>query len=115
MLSGACPAVAQSGDHAGPTSGRIIRIEGNGVKGPLKVIQAKGVTPVEGAVGMLVRRGFVLDLDPRARATVICGDGSLRQLAHGAQGCPCRRPCAPEICGINYDGSTIGSTRGSDT
>ncbi|MEK6300529.1 MAG: tetratricopeptide repeat protein [Acidobacteriota bacterium] len=64
---------------------------------------------------MLVRRGYMLFLDPTARATVICGDGKKRELAPGAQGCPCREPCTPEVCGINYGGSTIGATRGPDT
>jgi hypothetical protein len=64
---------------------------------------------------MLVRRGYVLILAPAARATVVCGDGRQRELAPGWQGCPCRQPCTPEVCGIRYDGSAIASTRGPDT
>jgi hypothetical protein len=64
---------------------------------------------------MLVLRGYLLILDPAARATVICGDGKKRELAPGAHGCPCTEACTPEVCGINYSGSTIGATRGPDT
>jgi len=106
---------AQSGDTTGPTSGRIILIEPKEPKGALKVLQAKGVDPVNAAEGMLIRRGYLLTLDPTAKATVICGDGKKRELAPGPHGCPCTKPCTPEVCGIRYDGSTIGSTRGPDT
>lgn len=106
---------AQTGDTPGPTSGRIIWIEPKEPKGTLRVRQGKRVAPVNAAEGMLVRRGYLLILEPTARATVICGDGKPRDLAPGLQGCPCRQPCTPAICGINYDGSTLGSTRGPDT
>ncbi|HVG21040.1 MAG TPA: tetratricopeptide repeat protein [Blastocatellia bacterium] len=79
------------------------------------VKQAKRVDPVNAAEGMLVRRGYILILDPAARAAVICGDGKLRQLPPGAHGCPCTQPCTPKVCGINYEGSTVGMTRGPDT
>jgi hypothetical protein len=46
---------------------------------------------------------------------VICGDGKTRELLPGVHGCPCTQPCTPEVCGINYGGSTIGPTRGPDT
>lgn len=106
---------AQSGNATGPTLGRIILIEPKVPKGALKVRQARGIRPVNGAVGMLIRRGYVLTLDSRARATVICGDGKKRELAPGPNGCPCTTPCTPEVCGIRYEGSTIGATRGPDT
>jgi hypothetical protein len=106
---------AQSGDSIGPTSGRIVFINPKEPKGTLKVKQAKGVEPVNATEGMLVRRGYLLTLDPAARAAVICGDGRKRELAPGPQGCPCTKPCTPEVCGIRYDGSTIGATRGPDT
>ena len=106
---------AQSGDTTDPTTGRIILIEPKEPEGALKVQQAKRVDPVNGAEGMLIRRGYLLTLDPAAKATVICGDGKTRELAPGPHGCPCTKPCTPEVCGINYDGSTIGSTRGPDT
>ena len=107
--------IAQSGDIANPSAGRIILIEPKKPKGILKVRQAKGVAPVNAAEGMLIRRGYLLTLAATARATVICGDGKKWELAPGPQGCPCTKPCTPEICGINYDGSTIGATRGPDT
>jgi hypothetical protein len=65
--------------------------------------------------GMLVRRGYLLILDPVAKATIVCGDGKKRELAPGPQGCPCTLPCTPAICGIRYEGSTIRATRGPDT
>jgi hypothetical protein len=105
---------AQSGDSNGPTLGLIILIEPKKQKGALTIKQPKRV-PVNATVGMLVRRGYLLTLGRGARATVICGDGKKRELAPGPQGCPCTRPCTPEICGIRYDGSTIGATRGPDT
>jgi hypothetical protein len=106
---------AQSGDTTDPTLGLIILIEPKRPKGSLKVKQGKRVNPINAVEGMLVRRGYVLNLSARARATVICGDGKKRELAPGPQGCPCTRPCTPEVCGIRYDGSTIGATRGPDT
>lgn len=112
---GTASASAQSGDSIGPTSGRIVFIKPKEPKGTLKVKQAKGVDPVNATEGMLVRRGYLLTLNPAARAAVICGDGRKHELAPGPQGCPCTRPCTPEVCGIRYDGSTIGATRGPDT
>lgn len=106
---------AQSGDATRPTLGLIILIEPKKQKGALKVKQGKRVNPINAVEGMLVRRGYVLILSPTARATVLCGDGKKRELAPGPHGCPCTEPCTPEVCGINYDGSTIGSTRGPDT
>lgn len=106
---------AQSGDTAGPTSGRIMRIEPQKTKGALKVKQGKRLAAINAVEGMLIRRGYILILNPKARATVVCGDGKNRELAPGPQGCPCTRPCTPEVCGIHYDGSTIGATRGPDT
>lgn len=115
LFIGAGQARAQTGDSAGPTSGLIIWIEPKEPKGALKVQQGKKVAPVNGAEGMLVRKGHLLILDPRARAAVICGDGKKRELAPGMHGCPCTLPCTPEVCGINYGGNTIGATRGPDT
>lgn len=115
LFLGIASASAQSGDSIGPTSGRIVFINPKEPKGTLKVKQAKGVEPVNATEGMLVRRGYLLTLDPAARAAVICGDGRKRELAPGPQGCPCTKPCTPEVCGIRYDGSTIGATRGPDT
>jgi hypothetical protein len=106
---------AQSGDTIGPTSGRIILIEPQKTKGALKVKQGKRVAPINAVEGMLVRKGYLLILSAAARATVICGDGKKRELAPGPQGCPCTKPCTPEVCGIRYDGSTIGAIRGPDT
>jgi hypothetical protein len=106
---------AQSGDTAGPTSGLIILIEPKKQKGALKVKQGKRVSPINAVEGMLVRHGYLLTLSATARATLLCGDGKKRELAPGPQGCPCKRPCTPEVCGIRYDGSTIGATRGPDT
>lgn len=113
-----CPIGAlngQSGDTAVPTSGRIMRIEPQERKGALKVKQGKRLAPINAVEGMLIRRGYILILNPQAKATVVCGDGKKRELAPGPQGCPCTRPCTPEVCGIHYDGSTIGATRGPDT
>ena len=115
LLFGMGVVSAQSGDAIGPTSGRIILIEPKEPKGAVKVKQGKGVDPINAVEGMLVRRGYLLILNPTARATIICGDGKKRELAPGPQGCPCKKPCTPEVCGIRYDGSTIGATRGPDT
>jgi hypothetical protein len=92
--------------------GRIVLIE---PKGGLLVQEAKGKVPIKAFEGMLVRRGYMLILNPTARALVICGDGKTRELKPGPYGCPCTQPCTPEICGLRYNGSTIGATRGSDT
>jgi hypothetical protein len=113
LFRGIDAASAQSDTN--PTSGLIILIEPKEPKGALKVQQAKGVAPVNAAEGMVIRRGHMLNLDPTAKATVICGDGKRRELAPGRQGNPCKTPCTPEVCGIRYDGSTIGATRGPDT
>jgi hypothetical protein len=119
LFFGSSSGSAQSGDSPGPTSGRIILIEPKTPKGVLKVQQAKGANPVDATEGMLVRRGYLLILDltsvANARAEVICGDGQKRQLRPGPQGCPCTRPCTPEVCGIRYDHAPIGPTRGPDT
>lgn len=115
LLLGIGVVSAQSGDTTSPTSGRIILIQPKTPKGALKVKQAKGVHPANATEGMLVRRGYLLILSPTARATIICSDGKKRELAPGPQGCPCTRPCTPEVCGIRYDGSTIRTTRGPDT
>lgn len=112
LLVWADVARGQSGSNKDPTLGWIVWIE---PKGSLKVRQAKGVDEVQAYEGMLVRRGQLLFLDGRARASVVCGDGKKRNLAPGPQGSPCTRPCTPEVCGIRYDGSTIGATRGPDT
>lgn len=106
---------AQSGDTIGATSGRIILIEPKEPKGALRVKQGKRVAPINAGEGMLVRKGYLLILSATAKAMIICGDGKKRELAPGPQGCPCIKPCTPEVCGINYDGSTIGATRGPDT
>jgi hypothetical protein len=106
---------AQSGNAKGPALGRIILIEPKVPKGALKVQQARGIRPVNGAVGMLISRGYLLKLNPRAKATVICGDGKVRELGPGPHGVPCTTPCTPEVCGIRYGGSTIGATRGPDS
>jgi hypothetical protein len=103
---------AQSGGSANPTVGRIMVIE---PKGALKVRQSNRVKPVKASVGMPIRRGYMLILDPAGRAAVICGDGTKRQLLPGSHGSPCTKPCTPEVCGINYGDSTIGPTRGPDT
>jgi hypothetical protein len=115
LFAGAGQTSAQSIDGGGPTSGRIIWIEPKEPKGTLKVQQGKKAALVNAAEGMLVRRGYLLILDPTARAAVICGDGKKRELSPGLQGCPCTQPCTREVCGINYGGSTIGATRGPDT
>jgi hypothetical protein len=106
---------AQRGENVGPTAGRIISIEPKEPEGALKVRQAKQLKTVNAAEGMLVRRGYLLILDPTARATVICGDGKRHDLQPGAHGCPCTQPCTPVVCGINYGGSLIGPMRGPDT
>lgn len=110
---------AQSGNDAGPTSGRIIWIEPKTPKGILKVRQAMRGEMVDATEGMLVRRGYLLILDltstPNAKVTVICGDGKTRELVPGPQGCPCTKPCTPEVCGILYDHTRLGPTRGPDT
>jgi hypothetical protein len=110
-----CGVSAQSGQSTDPTLGRIVSIEPKEPKGALKVQQARRVAPVNAHEGMLVRKGYLLTLVPTARAKVICGDGKERVLTPGLQGCPCTKPCTPEVCGIRYDGSTISLPRGPDT
>jgi hypothetical protein len=108
-------ASAQSDNQNNPTSGRIIWIEPKEPAGSLKVTQAKGLIPINATEGMLIRKGYLLNLAPTAKAIVLCGNGKKLTLAPGLHGCPCLTPCTPEICGIRYDGSTMGSMRGPDT
>ncbi len=103
---------AQSGDPKDPAWGQIVLIT---PKGSLKVKQSARVAPLNATEGMLVHRGYLLILSPTARAVIICGDGRKREIRPGSHGCPCTKPCTPEVCGIRYDGSTIGATRGPDT
>jgi hypothetical protein len=113
LFAGSVP--AQSNDPGNPTLGRIVSIDPKEPKDNLRIQQAKGVAPVNATEGMLVRRGYVLMLDPKARAFIVCGDGRKRELKPGKNGCPCTQPCTPEVCGIRYGGSTLSATRGSDT
>ena len=92
----------------GPTTGRISTIN---PQGKLKVRQRKGEAFAEATFGMIVRRGYRLDLEPGARATVKCADGKLHELIPGPQGCPCVTPEEGTI----QDGSQIPNTRGADT
>jgi hypothetical protein len=106
---------AQSREAAGPISGQVVRIDPADPKGGLKVIQAKGLDPINANVSMLVRKGNLLIREPSARASVRCGDGKEHKLEPGLQPCPCTEPCTPEVCGINYAGSRLRPTRGPDT
>lgn len=106
---------AQVSGGVGLASGRIVLITPKVPKGALQVKQAPGTPSINATEGMLIRRGYVLTLKGTARATVICSDGKKRDLVPGRQGCPCIEPCKAEVCGIRYNGSTIGATRGSDT
>jgi len=112
LFLGAGSVSAQSRDRSDPILGRVALIE---PKGGLKIRQAKRGGLMNATEGMLVRRGYLLILDPVAKATIVCGDGKKRELAPGPQGCPCTLPCTPAICGIRYEGSTIRATRGPDT
>jgi len=112
LFLGAGSVSAQSRDRSDPILGRVALIE---PKGGLKIRQAKRGGLMNATEGMLVRRGYLLILDPVAKATIVCGDGKKRELAPGPQGCPCTQPCTPAICGIRYEGSTIRATRGPDT
>jgi hypothetical protein len=103
---------AQSKARLSPAWGKIVWIE---PKDGLMVQEAKGKARVKAFEGMLVRKGYLLILNPTARALVICGDVQPRELKPGPSGCPCTEPCPPEICGLRYKGSTISATRGSDT
>jgi len=112
LFLGAGSVSAQSRDRSDPISGRVVLIE---PKGGLKIRQSKRAGLMNATEGMLVRRGYLLILDPVAKATIVCGDRKKRELAPGPQGCPCTQPCTPAICGIRYEGSTIRATRGPDT
>jgi hypothetical protein len=112
FFTGSVP--AQSNDLGNPTLGRIVSIKPKEPKDNLRIQQAKRVAPVNATEGMLVRRGYVLILNPKARAFIVCGDGKKRELKPGKNGCPCTQPCTPEVCGIRYGGSTLSVTRGSD-
>lgn len=92
----------------GPTTGRIGPIS---PPGKLKVRQRKGEAFAEATFGMIVRRGYRLDLEAGARASVRCSDGKLYELIPGPQGCPCVTPEEGTI----QDGSLIPATRGPDT
>lgn len=114
-LWGASSTSAQSDRGKDTTLGRIILIDPKEPKGALQVQRGKSADPVNATEGMLVNRGHLLTLSPKARAKIICGDGQERNLAPGKQGCPCTMPCVPEVCGLRYDDSTLGSMRGPDT
>ena len=98
------PAWAQEG----PTTGRVAQVN---PAGKLKVRQRKGQVFAEATVGMIVRRGYRLDLDSGGRASIKCADGKIHQLSPGPQGCPCVNPEEGAI----QDGSRIPRTRGPDT
>lgn len=102
----ACAAVFACAQE--PTTGRVAQIS---QAGKLKVRQRRGDAFAEATVGMIVRRGYRLDLEAGARASVMCADGKVHHLIPGAQGCPC---VAPDE-GAVYDGSRIPRTRGPDT
>ncbi|HXU38169.1 MAG TPA: tetratricopeptide repeat protein [Blastocatellia bacterium] len=103
---------AQSAGSLGPASGQIILITPKEPRGSLKIVRAKGAEPVNATEKMLVRKGYLLDLAPMARAIVLCGDNNPRNLEPGLQPCPCAAPCSPDVCGIHYDGAWIRPTRG---
>jgi hypothetical protein len=106
---------AQSGNKADLTTGQIVFIDPTDPKGALKVKRAKGGASESASIFMPVRRGYLLTLAPNAKAQVICGDGKVRDLAPGLQGCPCTVPCNPDLCSSRYEGSRIGPMRGPDT
>lgn len=81
----------------GPPTGRIVHID---PAGKLKVKQRRSDVFVDATVGMIVRRGYMLDLDLGAKATVKCADdGKFHQLEPRSQGCPCVTP-APRNDGL---------------
>jgi hypothetical protein len=92
----------------GPTTGRVAQIN---PAGKLKVRQRKGQEFAEATIGMIVRRGYRLDLDSSGRASIKCADGEIHQLLPGPQGCPCVIPDEATI----QDGTRIPRTRGQDT
>jgi hypothetical protein len=106
---------AQSREAAGPISGQVVRIDPADPKGGLKVIQGKGLDPINATLSMLVRKGNILIRDPKARASVRCSDGKEHKLEPGLQPCPCTEPCTPEVCGISYAGKKLRPVRGPDT
>lgn len=93
------------------TTGRIAFIDPKEPRGKLKVKQKGAAKLADATEGMEVRRGYLLVLDPEAKATVVCNDGKPHELIAGRQGCP----CADQAHGIMYDGSIIPGTRGPDT
>lgn len=76
------PTLAQDG----PATGRVAYVE---PAGALKVQQGKRVRFAEATVGMVVRRSYMLDLAPGAKAVVKCADGKPHQLQPGFRPCPC--------------------------
>lgn len=92
----------------GPTTGRVAQVN---PAGKLKVRQRRGQDFAVATVGMIVRRGYRLNLDSSGQASVKCADGKIHQLNPGLQGCPCVTP----VEGTIQDGSRIPSTRGPDT
>jgi hypothetical protein len=93
------------------TTGRIAFIDPKEPRGKLKVKQKGAAKLADASEGMEVRRGYLLVLDPEAKATIVCNDGKSHELIAGRQGCP----CAEQAHGIMYDGSVIPGTRGPDT
>jgi predicted negative regulator of RcsB-dependent stress response len=92
----------------GPMTGRIAYVE---PAGKLKVQQRNSKVLADATPGMLVRRSYLLDLDPGARAAVRCADGNLHQVEPGRHGCPCVASAAGEI----YKGLSSPRTGGADT
>ena len=98
------PALAQDG----PPTGRVVYVE---PAGKLKVKQRRSDGAATATVGTIVRRGYLLNLDPGAKAAVRCDDGKLHQLGPGLQGSPCVAP----VAGAIYDGYGPPRTGGADT
>lgn len=103
----ACAAVSTLAQH-GPTTGRIAYVE---PAGKLKVKQRNSEVLADATPGMLVRRSYLLDLDPSAKAAVKCADGNLYQLTPGRQACP----CVASSAGETYKGFSDPRTSGADT
>jgi hypothetical protein len=92
-----------------PQTGVIADIQPRQPPGKLKVRQKRGETPADGTIGMPVRRGYLLTLAARARATVRCADDSTHELEVGPQPCPCTSAGGTQALG------DLPRPRGTDT
>lgn len=92
--------------QVGPATGRIAHVE---PAGALKIQQRKRARFADATVGMIVRRGYMLDLAPGAKAIVKCADGKPYQLQPGFRPCPCVTLARSALFGVYGEPRTSGA------